>query len=213
MNTEVCNAVSGYVRTLYRMNQQCIMLCGVDLFNSTSESYIVQSLDLIRDIPRVIPYSFDKGKKGLVIDKRNGLIEYTDELPFLFTDYGKILDSNYVFLDSIRKIRNKYEHKMHVAQWRYSSNGSNRLLEISFEVPYDGKKETVEISLSQCIQFLKDMNVLFDKIVNEIRNYAEQTNKTEYPYYMKLCQHDFNDFNKLYDSGMITTIGRAFNPF
>ncbi len=32
MNIEIANALSGYLETLYEMNQRLIKLCGIDIF-------------------------------------------------------------------------------------------------------------------------------------------------------------------------------------
>lgn len=64
MNQEVANAVSGYIQTLYRMNQKCILLCGADLFNGPD--YTVPALELVCDIPRVVPYKYSE-EKGILI--------------------------------------------------------------------------------------------------------------------------------------------------
>ena len=212
MNKELSNSISGYIRTLYRMNQQCILLCGVDLYND-SDDYIVWTLDLIRDISRVVPYSYNRKEKKLHIDEKNGLIEFAEELPYLISDYEDILSTNYKFLDNVRKVRNKYEHRMHDAKWSSSGSGSNRYLCVTFEVTnYSGEKEDVDISITQCVQLLKKLNVLFNKIITEVKEYAEENNKIDYPFYRRLCKSSFLDFNTIYDSQITKTVGRIFDP-
>lgn len=69
MNVTVANALSGYFETLYKMNQRLVKLCGIDIMNdnNTGEDII---LDLIQDIPRVIPYSVKKGSGKLEYKKK-----------------------------------------------------------------------------------------------------------------------------------------------
>ena len=68
---------------------------------------------MIQDVPRIIPYSLNRKTKKLEFKACDGLLEYQDSILYLKDDYEQILSENYDFLDNIRKIRNKYEHKMH----------------------------------------------------------------------------------------------------
>lgn len=210
MNQEVANAVSGYIETLYRMNQKCILLCGADLVNGPD--YTVPALELVCDIPRVVPYKYSE-EKGILISKRNGLLEFDSEISFLLREYTKIVNENKVLLDKIRLVRNKYEHKMHDVRWRHSWNGSLTLLKMGFEITHNEESKYIEISLGECIPLLIQLNNLFDRISEDIRNYARDNEKTDYAYYKKLCQHEFRNFNDLYESELLVTVGKAFGPY
>lgn len=59
MTRNIADALYGYLETLYNLNQKLIGLCGtnaVDDFESGKKDI----LDIIQDIPRIIPYSFNK---------------------------------------------------------------------------------------------------------------------------------------------------------
>ena len=76
MNQEVANAVSGYIETLYRMNQKCILLCGADLVNGPD--YTVPTLELVCDIPRVVPYKYSE-EKGILMSYISIMIRSTKQ--------------------------------------------------------------------------------------------------------------------------------------
>ena len=76
-------------------------------------------LDIIQNIPRIVPYSYES--ENLCFKDRDGLLEYKNEIDYLEKDYKEILEDNNDFLEKIRKIRNKYTHKMHGV--RHSSSG------------------------------------------------------------------------------------------
>lgn len=113
MTVEIANALFGYLETLYNLNQKLVKLCGIDVIDDF-ESGEKEILDIIQDVPRIIPYSFNKKTQTLILKDRDGLLEYKDNISYLKEDYEKILFDNYEFLDKIRKIRNKYEHNAHV---------------------------------------------------------------------------------------------------
>lgn len=50
-------------------------------------------LEIIQDVPRIIPYRKSNGK--LFIDKADGLIEFSDKLTYIQSEYKKILKNNY----------------------------------------------------------------------------------------------------------------------
>jgi len=208
MGIVIANALSGYLETLYEMNQRLVGLCGIDIMKDSimGEKML---LDLIQDIPRMIPYSYNRKIKALKYNKKDGLLEFTEELPYLSMDYDDILHNNYEFLDKIRKIRNKYEHKMHGAEYCSSGGGTMILFEFTFKV----EDEFITVTSVEFISTMKMLNSLFDKIVADVRQYAQDVGKMDYPYYQKLCKHDFRDFNNVYDSDLIKTIGRILKGY
>lgn len=208
MNVEIANAMSGYLETLYSMNQKLIKLCGMDALSEfDNDSKLV--LDIMQDIPRMVPYSYCNQERKLKYEDRNGLLEFKDEVVYLMDSYNDILRDNYDFLDKVRKIRNKYEHKMHGVRHKASGSGTTTLFDFSFEVC----GEVIDIDAIEFIELIKMLNVLFSKIVNEIKIFAEANNKTEYLYYKRLTRFDYTDFNCLYESDLIGKIGRAFYDY
>lgn len=208
MNREIANAVSGYLETLYSMNQKLLQLCGIDA-SEDFEDNSKKLLDIIQDIPRVVPYSFNNNKKILEYVDRNGLLEYKWEIIYLAEEYDKILDENYIFLDNVRDIRNKYEHKMHGIQHTASLSDSSLLFEFLFDV---GNKEII-VTSDDLIKLIKSINTLFSRIVSDIKKYAIENKLTDYSYYKKINRFDFKDFNELYDSNLINKIGKVMNDF
>ena len=55
MTIEMANALSGYLETLYSLNQKLVKLCGIDVMDNF-ESGEKDVLDIIQDVPRIIPY-------------------------------------------------------------------------------------------------------------------------------------------------------------
>lgn len=208
MNREIANAMSGDLEILYNMNQKLLQLCGTDA-SEDFEDNSKRLLDIIQDIPRVVPYSFNNNKKILEYVDRNGLLEYKGEIIYLAEEYDKILDDNYIFLDNVRDIRNKYEHKMHGIQHKVSLSDSVLLFEFLFDV---GKDEII-VTSDDLIKLIKSINILFSRIVSDIKKYAIENNLTDYPYYKKINRFDFKDFNELYDSNLINKIGKVMNEF
>lgn len=208
MNLEIANAMYGYLETLYTMNRKLLKLCGTDAINDF-ENDSKELMDIIQDIPRLIPYSYNNKKNSLEYVEKNGLLEFKGEIVYLTDEYNKILEENYIFLDKVRKIRNKYEHKMHGIKFMSSGSGSFSLFNFGFAV--DG--EDIAVSAREFIKLIKLLNILFSKIVHEISMYAYENNKSEYLYYKRITRFDFIEFNELYDSELIRKIGKIMKDF
>ena len=209
MTVEIANALSGYFETLYEMNRDLIMLCGVDLIDNSGqyEKYIK---DVIQAVPRLVPYRYDSRKETYIIDRRDGLLEFSDHLPFLLEDYEKILQSHNDFLSNVKNIRNKFEHKMHGARLvAGSSYGSS----VAFGFIYEVGDLDITLNSVEIIRFVKDMNFLFSKIQKEVDFFAYENHKSDYLYYRRLVRYDFCNFNRIYESDVLGIVGKALFPF
>ena len=212
MNIEICNALSGYIQTLYTLNQKLIKLCGTDVIDKYEYSH-KEILDIIQEIPRLIPY--ESNNRKLELTNKNGLLEYKSEIVFLEESYSKILKNNYDFLDKIRIIRNKYEHKMHDIKRKSSGSGTTSYFDFEFEVYSNEKKryESIHTYAGDFIKLIKQLNTLFSLIVKEIRIYSYQNNNDDHPYYRRLFRFDFQEFNKIYESNLLRTFGEIMLDF
>lgn len=208
VTVEIANALFGYLETLYNLNQKLVKLCGIDVIDDF-ESGEKEILDIIQDVPRIIPYSFNKKTQTLILKDRDGLLEYKDNISYLKEDYEKILSDNYEFLDKIRKIRNKYEHKMHGVKHKSSGSGSFSLFDYTFMVG----DESMEITVGSFIKLIKSVNNLFSKIVLDISKYAYENKKEDYLYYRRITRFDFKDFNKIYDNDILRIVGKIMKKF
>lgn len=208
MTVEIANALFGYFETLYNLNQKLVKLCGIDVIDDF-ESGEKEILDIIQDVPRIIPYSFNKKTQTLILKDRDGLLEYKDNISYLKEDYEKILSDNYEFLDKIRKIRNKYEHKMHGVKHKSSGSGSFSLFDYTFMVG----DESMEITAGSFIKLIKSVNNLFSKIVLDISKYAYENKKEDYLYYRRITRFDFKDFNKIYDNDILRIVRKIMKKF
>lgn len=208
VTVEIANALFGYFETLYNLNQKLVKLCGIDVIDDF-ESGEKEILDIIQDVPRIIPYSFNKKTQTLILKDRDGLLEYKDNISYLKEDYEKILSDNYEFLDKIRKIRNKYEHKMHGVKHKSSGSGSFSLFDYTFMVG----DESMEITAGSFIKLIKSVNNLFSKIVLDISKYAYENKKEDYLYYRRITRFDFKDFNKIYDNDILRIVRKIMKKF
>ena len=208
MNIEIANALCGYLESLYYINCNIIKLCGADIYCNNDE-VIKIILGIISELPRVIPYAFDKEKKKLVISDRNGLMEFKNEIKYLEKEYNNILELNEECINKIRLVRNQYEHKMHEVRYESSGSGTNWLFNVWFRV---GNNQ-IEINASEFVFLIKGLNELFKKIVDEISDYAVINNKIDYPYYNRLSRFSFLDFNEIYEDRNLLIIGKIMYNF
>ena len=108
----------------------------------------------------------------------DGLLEYNEQINYLNNDYNGILKDNYDFLEKIKRVRNKYRHKMHEVRIKSSGSGSLSLFDYTFKV--DEEEITLLGSFNKLVKMI---NVLFTKIVFDVRKYAYKNSKEDYPYY------------------------------
>lgn len=209
MNLEIANAMSGYIETLYETNQKLISICGIDVCYHNIGDYEKMVLDIIQNIPKLVPYSFSVKKDLLFFKETDGLLEYSDEIVYLRENYDKILANHTETLKKVKEIRNKYEHKMHGIKYQSSGSGTNSLFDIEFKL--DDKK--VKIYAGELIKLLKDINILFARIVQDISIYAYKKDKTDYLYYQRITRFDFTDFNEIYESSLLRKIGKIMNKY
>ncbi len=176
MIPEIIDALGGYLETLYGLNHKLIKLCGVDTLYPFDKTI----LDIIQDIPRIIPYKcYEKNK--LKLENGDGLLEYQDDLPYLKKDYEKILLENHDFLNNIRKIRNKYAHKLHAVQHVGSASSPASPFSYTFEIEdKDENENRITLAAGSFIKLIKALNNLFSKIVFDIPTFADGENK-EFP--------------------------------
>ena len=195
MTIETTNALFGYLETLYNLNQKLVKLCGINVIDDFDGGE-KDILDIIQDIPRIVPYSFNKKKQKLELKCKDGLLEYSNNILYLINDYENILEKNYDFLDNIRKIRNKYEHKMHGVIHTESGSGSLSLFDYTF-----------------LVELIKSINILFSKLVDDISIFVYENKKNDYPYYRKITSFDFKNFNIIYDNDILRIVGKIMRKF
>ena len=208
MNEIIAGALYSYFETLYNLNRNLITFCGV-YGSGDSWTYHKYIHDVICDIPRLIPYACSRSKHQYTLASRDGLLEYTDELPYLLDGYESILLRHYCFLERLKLVRNKFEHRMHDVTLTQAGSGSC----IIFDLLYEIAGKPLKLNAHEFIACAKDLNILFSKIQNDLGKYAYQENKNASLYCQRLLRYDFEDFNKIYDSGLLRSIGKAFLPF
>ena len=222
MTANVTNALYGYFETLYDLNRNIIMLCGLDVIDNAGQ-YEKRLQEVIQDIPRLIPYKKKKGSEEYVIDKHDGLLEFNAQIPLLDVEYENILKKHCSILVNIKKVRNKFEHKMHAARLTASGSGSISLFEVTYTINGEefassdnesiSSPDEFTLTASELIDLLKDLNQLFAKIQNLVKDFTYENNTATYAYYRRMTRYDFCNFNKIYESNVLRHLGAALFPF
>ena len=168
MTVETANALGGYFQALYDLNHDLITLCGMDIIDNSGqyEKYIK---NVIQAVPRLVPYDYDVKNQNYRINRRDGLLEFSDQLPFLLEDYEMILQRHGEFLSKVKIIRNKFEHKMHGARLVAGGSVSGS---VAFDMTYEVGDQKIELTASEIIRFTKDINCTFSRIQKLIDTFA-----------------------------------------
>ena len=186
MTSEICNALFRYFEALYDLNRDLIMLCGADVLDNSGQ-YDKCVERVVRTIPELIPYGGNRAIDEYVIIEGDGLLEFSNEIPFLRKEYEDILGNNYLALSNIKKVRNKLEHKMHAVKFAGASSGSINLFDITYEINND----KITLEANELIKLVKQINELFTKIQSLVDKYAFDNEKSGYAYYERLLRYSF----------------------
>ena len=144
-----------------------------------------------------------------MLDNMAGLLEFKDTLKFLESDFSDILKDNYEFLNSIRQIRNSYQHKMHDMKLLGKGSGTLILFEIEFKI----SEKEICLYAGNFIKILLQLNSVYAKIQSNIDTFAYENNMTDYAYYRRLSRFDFNDFAAIYQDKNLRPIGKLMHTF
>ena len=166
-------------------------------------------IEIIQDIPRIIPYSYDYKSKKQILKDKDGLLEFKYDISYLKNSFESILENNYFLLEKIRKIRNKYEHKIHDIKLLASYGDIDGMFDYSFK----NHNDRVHVNTMDIVMLFKQLNTLFSQVVDDIKSWAEDNNYETHPYYYKLSRFDFKDFNSIYESDLLSKIGRMLYKF
>lgn len=211
MNLEIANALSIYFKTLFVMNQRLIIVCGMGDKNFEDDKTF---LDILHDIPRMIPFSTQKGKTGVHIQNRNGLLEFGDKIDYLKSDYETIIANHQDTLIRVNRIRNKSEHNMHRAAVRSLHWHNRQSCDFTYDLKYNlegytyavEKEKGISINSDELINLFKDLNLLFSKLQKDVITFAQENNLGSYAYTERLSRFDFADFNQIYDSELLRIV-------
>jgi len=204
MNQEIAYSLLEYIESLDDTNKNLLRACGAELHGHASHTLRKVIFNIVQEIPRLIPYGFDQKNHVQIITKRDGLMEYRRQIDYLESDYEQLLHNNYDFLDKIRRIRNTYEHQMHKNKLSSSGSGNLHLFDIQFKVD----NAPVSVCADDFINLMKELNILFAKLVGDINTYAQATDQAHHYLYRRAGNIDFLDFNTIYDSDLLHKIGK-----
>ena len=207
MTISTANALYRYFEALYSLNQNLMVLCGTNVFDHKGEQER-RADEMVMSVPRLIPYVFNKKAESYEVSQTDGLMRFSQDLPFLEEDYKTIFQRNKNCLIKVKKIRNKLEHEMHGARIVASSSGSTAM----FTATYKVGGEEIELCITEVIAFAKDMNVLFSKIQEALMEFANEQYE-DHPYYYRLTRYKFSNFNRIFNSELLRVFGKALLPF
>lgn len=208
MTVAALSALYRYFQALYNLNQHLIILCGVDVLDNEGQyQEHVEEVALL--IPRLVPYVLNKKTEKYQIRKGDGLLEFSGEIPLLEESYCAILKKHKKVLSSIKAIRNKLEHSMHAARVVASGSGTSCLFEITYKI----KDVEFEITANELISLIKELNILFSHIQDLVDSFSDFQGQSFQDYRRRLVRYPFKDFNKIYDSPLLRTFGKALLPF
>lgn len=150
--------------------------------------------DLVSEIMRIMPYSYNE-KKDILYLKDDGILLLKNKLSYIEQDYKTILEKKSLkkSLINIYNVRNKFTHEPHNLSFGFSVGGQT-----SYSIGINYKDELQELSTIDLQVIVKELNLIYEKIKQEficiVKNYDKEYRK--YPIYKKTLLYKFNNYNK-----------------
>lgn len=150
----------------------------------------------------------------LFLDKKSGILMLNIDFFDLEDELKIILEKHEDVLAHLRKIRNKLEHGPHYIYEYISVNGSDLLLKtvLKYEEAENESENFLLFDLGKMIDLIIDINVLYEKIINKVLDdlssdaYDGFIIKDLKQKFSRIC---FDEYNKIYDSGLLIEVGRC----
>ena len=208
MDYKIAGSLRCYFETLYDLNRNLIKCCGADIFDDSIE-YGRLLRRIIEDIPKLTPYIRDKSTQELKIASKDGLLEFSDKLPYLADRYQSLLDKHREFLSKVKDVRNKLEHRMQDV--KYLSSGSSPFT--MFVITYSVGEKEIPLQAEEFIAFIKELNLLYYELQREVGSFAFENKVEGHGYYVRLLRFDFRGFNRIFESDLLVTFGMTLYSF
>jgi len=82
-----------------------------------------------------------------------------------------------------------------------------------FEFVFKVKDEIIKIEAKELIDLIKQINVLFAKLIKDIKKYISDEDKLNHLYYNRITRFDFENFNIIYNSELLWIVGNCMIDF
>lgn len=209
------NGISYYCRLLYKTNQNLIKLSDL---NANSQCEASEAEDLIYQICEtiniLIPFKICDNNNSISLEndaRYYGILNFEKDLSFLHEELEMLINANKESLFNIKRIRNKREHEAFNILAKSFYSGKDLLIIVNFKY----KDKMYRIDCEEIINIIKNLNIIFDKIINELKLFAKCycENYHTNPYFNKYCNLEFERFNNIYNSNILKDCGRAMINF
>lgn len=182
-----------YMSIMDSINKKLNRLIKNNIKNSPEKNMSL-FYDLVSEIIRIIPYSYN-AKKGVLYLKNDGILLLKNKLSYIEHDYKKILNKQSLkkSLINIYNVRNKFTHEPHNLSFGFFVGGQT-----SYSIGINHKDELQELSTIDLQVIVKELNLIYEKIKKEficnVKNYDKKYRK--YPIYKKTQLYKFSNYNK-----------------
>lgn len=196
MDTETKEYLSNlftYMEIMDSINKKLNKLIKNNIKNSPEKNMSL-FYDLVSEIMRIMPYSYNE-KKDILHLKDDGILLLKNKLSYIEQDYKTILKKKSLkkSLINIYNVRNKFTHEPHNLSFGFSVGGQT-----SYSIGIKYKDELQELSTIDLQVIVKELNLIYEKIKQEficiVKNYDKEYRK--YPIYKKTLLYKFNNYNK-----------------
>ena len=194
------NGVYPYFRMQKEINNLLILL---KKFNTDMEEQEDNFLKLTTELLRILPFKIDVDKKdnsiitGIHLLMNDGILLLNNYFPYLKNDYNNIINTYFIDLVQIIKIRNKYIHEPHNIKCTMFLCGGN-----NDKAGFKYKEEYYELNTDSLIKIIKEINIVFNKIKEKFRNKVDELSDEEqsHPYIQNVFNYYFENYNKDIDN-------------
>lgn len=190
------NGIYPYFKMLKKINELLILLIEN---NTNIEEQEDRFFDLTSELMRILPFKLERDKKTNIIVKIElqedaGILLLKKYFRDLEKDYKNIVDTNFVELVQIIKIRNKYIHEPHNIKCVCFACGQKNTI-----AGFKYKKEYLELNTKSLLEIIKELNTTFEKIKIKFKDEVNKLNEEDrnHPYVLNILNNYFEDYNNV----------------
>lgn len=201
-----------YFELLRDANKELIKIVGMDCVGNVL-NLEQKFCELLSKIVILIPYTINGEERKIKLSQNDGILNFCNIFKNLDTRVFNIIDSNLETFKKIKLIRNKHEHELHFVNPYKASSGSEEKTNIVLKYNNTkGKKEIIELTADELITIMKNINNLFDDMMEKILDYLKQNKEDEEfneVYRNRYWRIKYSDYNEIYESSLLLKISRA----
>jgi len=217
MKTHFDANILDYCEILHDLNREIVILSGLRIYDTADMDFGFRKkeklfITICQQLSLLIPCrSIDK---EFQLEFNDGILSFSNICPFLEDSYTELFVEHKNFLQRIKCVRNKTlhsPHKLDIIGGSFENKGPAIVCKL------DGN--LMELYSSEFIPIIIKLNEIFDRLIEELKNYCSDLdiNEDGYPFISlsieKVFLLEYCRFNSILQSELLPNISKLMRDF